>query len=125
MGEEFVVELERKRLTAMAREDLARKVQWVSAELGDGAGFDVLSFDHDGAERLIEVKTTDGAAQTPFFLTRNEMDVAKERARDWHLYRVHLFAQRPRPTTPRDDPALGSRDVACSTSSARGYVGKM
>lgn len=79
-GEEFVIDLERKRLVAGDRCDLARKVRWVAMEDGDGAGFDVLSFDLGGKERLIEVKTTNGAAQTPFFLTRNEMAVAGERS---------------------------------------------
>ena len=100
-GEEFVVDLERLILTAADRDDLARKVRWVAMEDGDGAGFDVLSFDGNGKERLIEVKTTNGAAQTPFFMTRNEMAVAEERADHWHLYRVHLFAQRPRIFTVR------------------------
>jgi hypothetical protein len=95
-GEEFVVDLERRRLFGESRPDLARKVRWVAMEDGDGAGFDVMSFDAAGSERLIEVKTTNGAAQTPFFMTRNEMDVATERSEHWHLYRVHLFAQQPR-----------------------------
>lgn len=105
-GEEFVVDLERRMLAAGDREDLARKVRWVAMEDGDGAGFDILSFDADGRERLIEVKTTNGAARTPFFMTRNEMAVAEERADHWHLYRVHLFAQQPRIFTVR--PPLGS-----------------
>lgn len=79
-GEEFVIDLERRRLAAGDRGDLARKVRWVAMEDGDGAGFDVLSFDLGGKERLIEVKTTNGAAQTPFFLTRHEMVVAGERS---------------------------------------------
>jgi hypothetical protein len=95
-GEEFVVALERRRLYDESRPDLARKVRWVAMEDGDGAGFDVISFDTAGGERLIEVKTTNGAAQTPFFMTRNEMAVATERSEHWHLYRVHLFAQQPR-----------------------------
>ncbi|MGN6539095.1 MAG: DUF3883 domain-containing protein [Mesorhizobium sp.] len=95
-GEQFVVELERNRLTGCDRLDLARKVRWVAQEDGDGAGFDVLSFTPAGEERLIEVKTTNGSARTPFFLTRNERDVAIERADTWRLYRVHLFAQKPR-----------------------------
>jgi hypothetical protein len=95
-GERFVVELERNALAAADRLDLARKVRWVAMEDGDGAGFDVLSYDQDGGERLIEVKTTNGAAQTPFFLTRNEAEVASERSLHWQLYRVHLFAQQPR-----------------------------
>lgn len=95
-GEEFVINVERRRLAAGDRGDLARKVRWVAMEDGDGAGYDVLSFDLGGKERLIEVKTTNGAAQTPFFLTRNEMVVAGERSEHWHLYRLHLFAQQPR-----------------------------
>lgn len=94
-GEEFVVDLERRRLIGTDRSDLARKVRWVSAEDGDGAGYDVLSFDPAGRERLLEVKTTNGSARTPFFLTRNERDLATERPADWRIYRVHLFAKEP------------------------------
>jgi hypothetical protein len=95
-GEEFVVDLERRQLTGADRVDLARKVRWVAAEDGDGAGYDVLSFDATGNERLLEVKTTNGSARTPFFITRNERDVATERPTDWRIYRVHCFAKNPR-----------------------------
>lgn len=93
-GEAFVFDIERRRLAGLEREDLARRVRWVSVEDGDGAGFDVLSFDSEvGRERLIEVKTTNGSARTPFFLSRNERDLARERPSDWCIYRVHLFAK--------------------------------
>lgn len=95
-GEEFVLDLERCQLTRADRPDLAGNVRWVAVEDGDGAGYDVLSFDHGGRERLIEVKTTNGSARTPFFLTRNECAVATERPADWLIYRVHLFAREPR-----------------------------
>jgi len=95
-GEEFVVQIERARLLKINRDDLARKIRWVAAEDGDGAGYDVLSFDTTGRERLIEVKTTNGAARTPFYLSRNECELAEERPNDWHIYRVHLFAKNPR-----------------------------
>jgi len=95
-GEEFVYNLERRRLAAVGRSDLSQRVRWVAAEEGDGAGYDVLSFNTTGGERLLEVKTTNGSARTPFFLTRNECDVAKERPEDWCIYRVHLFAREPR-----------------------------
>ncbi len=95
-GEEFVYNLERRRLAAVGRSDLSQRVRWVAAEEGDGAGYDVLSFNTTGRERLLEVKTTNGSARTPFFLTRNECDVAKERPEDWCIYRVHLFAREPR-----------------------------
>lgn len=94
-GEEFVFRIERQRLIANGRDDLAPKVRWTAAEVGDGAGYDVQSFTTAGADRLIEVKTTNGPARTPFFLTRNEMEVAAERPADWRLYRVHRFANDP------------------------------
>lgn len=95
-GEEFVLELERRQLTELGRQDLSRRVRWIAEEDGDGAGYDVLSFDATGRERLLEVKTTNGSAQTPFFLTRNEAALASERPDHWRLYRVHLFAKSPR-----------------------------
>ncbi len=95
-GEAFVVDVERQKLALANREDLSRKVKWVAAEDGDGAGYDVFSFDPRGRERLIEVKTTNGAARTPFFLSRNESELAMERPEDWCIYRVHMFARQPR-----------------------------
>lgn len=95
-GEEFVLSIERQRLDENNRTDLARKVRWVADEDGDGAGYDILSFTRNGDERLIEVKTTNGAARTPFFLTRNECDLATERPTDWTIYRVHMYARSPR-----------------------------
>lgn len=94
-GESFVVATERTRLVQAGREDLAEKVRWTADVDGDGAGYDVRSFDVKGEERLIEVKTTNGGARTPFFLTRNEHEVSEARSDVWRLYRVHLFAQRP------------------------------
>jgi hypothetical protein len=94
-GEAFVIEIERRQLIEADRGDLARKLRWVAAEDGDGAGYDVLSFDRRGCPRLIEVKTTNGSARTPFYLSRNERDLAAERPTDWCIYRVHLFATEP------------------------------
>ena len=110
-GEKFVVELERRQLAGLGRQDLSRKVRWIADEEGDGAGYDVLSFAPTGQERLLEVKTTNGSARTPFFLSRNELDVSKERSEDWRIYRVHLFATSPRIFTlaPPLDAALHLR----------------
>ncbi len=93
--------------TRADRADLARRVRWVADLDGDGAGYDVLSFEPGGDERLLEVKTTNGSARTPFFLSRNECTVAAERPDAWRLYRVHLFAEGPR--CVHDCAAVGDR----------------
>jgi hypothetical protein len=95
-GEEFVLEVEKTQLARVGLHRLARNVRWIAEEEGDGAGYDILSFDSTGHQRLIEVKTTNGAATTPFFLSRNEHDTAEARAGDWRLYRVHCFSKGPR-----------------------------
>ncbi|MCW5979988.1 MAG: DUF3883 domain-containing protein [Bryobacteraceae bacterium] len=95
-GEAFVLDIERRRLADADRKDLVPKVRWVAAEDGDGAGYDILSFDGSGRTRLIEVKTTNGSARTPFYLSRNERGLAARRPSEWRIYRVHLFARDPR-----------------------------
>lgn len=81
-GESFVVEIEREKLTALGRADLAEKVEWVSAVYGDGLGFDVRSFESTGEELHIEVKTTNNAASsTPFLVSRNELEYSVEETR--------------------------------------------
>ena len=83
-------------LRAAGRDDLARKVRWVSEEDGDGAGYDIASYAPDGHLRLIEVKTTNGWERTPFHITRNELAVADERRAEWCLFRMWNFAREPK-----------------------------
>lgn len=73
-GEEWVVGLERAELARLGRPDLAKRVEWTAREVGDGTGYDVASFFADGRERLIEVKTTNYGARTPFYITRWEVE---------------------------------------------------
>ncbi len=95
-GEQQIYEHEQQKLRNADRRDLARKVRWVSREDGDGAGYDIRSYDESGVERWIEVKTTRGGNTTPFYLTRNENEVAKERPDAFRLYRLYEFSQRPK-----------------------------
>lgn len=78
------------------RADLAGKVRWISEEDGDGAGFDVLSFNNDGRERCIEVKTTVGHLTTPFYLSENERAFSVERPDAFRLLRLYDFGRDPR-----------------------------
>jgi len=95
-GEELVLQFERGQLRQMGRDDLARRVRWTSREDGDGAGYDIESFTVEGRPRLIEVKTTNGWERTPFFVSRNEIEVSRERRDHWHLFRLFNLARAPR-----------------------------
>ena len=96
MGEEFALEYETARLTAAGEPRLAKQVDHVAVTQGDGLGYDILSFNTDGTDRLIEVKTTGFGIETPFFVSRNELRVSDQRARHYHLYRVFTFRTNPR-----------------------------
>lgn len=95
-GERFVVNYERARLIAAGQDSLAADIDHVAETRGDHEGFDILSFESSGAERLIEVKTTGFGRYTPFFVTSNELDVSRREQRAYHLYRVFRFRKAPR-----------------------------
>ena len=95
-GEKFVVELETRRLHGLGCNTLADKVEHAAATRGDGLGFDVLSFEPDGREKLIEVKTTAFGQLTPFYVSRNELARSDRDAPRYHLYRVFDFRRHPR-----------------------------
>ena len=70
-GEEFVIRYETNRILQFAPEDTNRIIH-LSEEQGDGAGFDIISLNENGMEIYIEVKTTKGNLNTPFYMTENE-----------------------------------------------------
>ncbi len=69
-GEDFVMALEHRRLWEAGARRLAERIEQVSKTQGDGLGYDIASFELDGRESLIEVKTTSFGALTPFFASR-------------------------------------------------------
>lgn len=95
-GEEFVMNFERARLIGAGKQTLADRIEHTSRVQGDGAGYDILSFEPSGRERLIEVKTTKYGRETPFFLSRNEVAVSESHAPEYHLYRLFAFRAGPR-----------------------------
>jgi hypothetical protein len=94
-GEQFVLNFERARLLASGQDALAAKIEHVSRTRGDHEGFDVLSFEADSSERLIEVKTTAFGALTPFFVSANQVRESQKRHDRYHLYRVFQFRKDP------------------------------
>ena len=69
------------------------RILHLSAEQGDGAGFDILSLNNNGSQRYIEVKTTKSGLDSPFYITENERlflesQKGKEAA---FIYRIYNF----------------------------------
>jgi hypothetical protein len=95
-GEEFVVLFEQWRLAQSGKKGLAEMVEHVSQTKGDGLGFDVLSFEQNGEERFIEVKTTAFGKETPFFLSQTELERSQTDAPQYLLYRVFEFRAAPK-----------------------------
>ena len=95
-GEEFALEFERWRLIQLGNPRLADRVEHVSVTRGDGLGYDLLSYETDGRERFIEVKTTAFGQTTPFFVSANEARFARQNEPSFHLYRLFEFRSSPR-----------------------------
>ena len=87
---------EHRRLWQDGRRDLADRIEHVSRTRGDGLGYDILSFETSGLERLIEVKTTAFGAMTPFFASRAEVRVSEEHSDSFRLFRIHKFREAPK-----------------------------
>jgi hypothetical protein len=96
-GEEFALKVEKNRLQLLGREDLAKEVEWTSKVKGDGAGYDIRSFDHERERELfIEVKTSNGGKYQPFYISENEVAFAKDYSEQYSLYRVFNFKRGPK-----------------------------
>jgi len=95
LGEKWVIECEKKRLIEAGRPDLAEKVLWVSKVMGDGYGYDIASFTSNGKPIFIEVKTTNGLASRPFYISETELKVADKEEGSYRIYRVFNFAGNP------------------------------
>jgi hypothetical protein len=95
MGEELVIEIEKRRLEAMDREDLIPKIAYV-AKYKDGLGYDIISMDVDAEgneqEIYIEVKTTAGDKNMPFYVSHNEISVSRKYGELYYIYRIYNLA---------------------------------
>jgi hypothetical protein len=92
-GEEFVIAYEKHKLRS--HPDLAKQIRWV-AESDDSAGFDVLSYDPDGSEIYIEVKSTTGKWDSEFYMSINELTIAGKLGDSYQIYRVFDLGSSPK-----------------------------
>jgi hypothetical protein len=110
-GEAFVLNYEKARLVDAGQERLASKVEHTARVRGDHEGYDILSFETSGRERLIEVKTTKYGNETPFFVSWNEVAVSKRETEKYQVYRLFQFRE-----VPRMYMLEGSIEVSCLLS---------
>jgi uncharacterized protein DUF3883 len=96
-GEEFTLNYERQRLARAGRDDLVREIEWTSKDKGDGAGYDIRSFNLDDEKELfIEVKTTKLGKYLPFYVSNNEVEFSKLNQKQYSLYRIYEYRNDPK-----------------------------
>lgn len=98
-GEEFALEYEIDRLIealAIDRTLATQNVQHLSRLQGDGLGYDISSINDDGSPRYIEVKTTSGDFNQPFYMSKNERHFFEEYEDSAFIYRVYNFNRETR-----------------------------
>lgn len=86
VGEKYVFEREKRVLSEIGRNDLAKNVIWIS-ESDCAAGFDIMSYTFDGIPKYIEVKTTSGNGRN-FEISLNEWNTASAFGERYYIYRV-------------------------------------
>ena len=87
IGEDLVRLYEISYLKSIGRDIDAEKVRLTSGQ----EAFDILSFDENGQEKYIEVKTTLGGADTPFFISKNSYDMMQRHPTNYWIYRLYNF----------------------------------
>ncbi len=122
-GEEIVLEMEKSYLNSIGMKELSGKVRHVSKEIGDGLGYDILSYFADGQEKYIEVKSSNKANNNSFYLSQNELDFMKNNKYNSVIYRIFNINENeeiPTLRVHRADDILGYKQIIPSQ-----YIVKM
>lgn len=88
LGELLVLQHEQEKLKSLG---IKKEPEHKSKSEGDGLGYDILSYNEKGQEIYIEVKTTVRNFDTPFFITRNELERSKQDSDKFFLYRLYEY----------------------------------
>jgi len=90
-GEMYVWDAEKKILKTGEKPYLADMMYHASKELGDGLGYDIISFTPEGKVKFIEVKTTTSDKNSKFFISDNELEFSELNPEYYYLYRLYNF----------------------------------
>jgi uncharacterized protein DUF3883 len=87
-GEQIVVKAERQLLIKKGKTNLAKKVDHISNK-DDTVGYDIISYDIDGNEKFIEVKSTlKPVGMCNIFISANELGIAQSKE-NYFIYIVY------------------------------------
>ena len=86
-GENYVYEYEYKKLEKIGRKDLADQIK-KHCELREYPGWDITSYDENGNEIYIEVKSTKGKKIDQLDITNNEWNGAIQKKDNYYIYLV-------------------------------------
>lgn len=91
LGEKIAIEIEKRRLISIHRDDLISRITHV-AKYKDGLGYDIISTDVDEngneVEIYIEVKTTSGDVDMPFYVSNRELEISRLYNKLYYIYRI-------------------------------------
>lgn len=93
-GEYMVLNYEKNKLKALKESNKLKSnktVEHISMTKGDSVGFDIKSYEENDVEIHIEVKTTEGGIDCPFYMSSNEVNYSKEQPGCYRLYRIYNF----------------------------------
>ena len=87
-GEKYVYEYEKNKLERLGLGDLANKIIKQYEDLSFFPGYDIQSFDEQGNQIFIEVKSTKGKNKNYFEISENEISAAKKYGSAYFIYQV-------------------------------------
>lgn len=88
LGELLVLQYEEEKLRDWK---ITKQPEHISKTEGDGLGYDILSYDRQENPIYIEVKTTRGPIDTPFYITAHERAQSIAESNRFYLYRLYEY----------------------------------
>jgi hypothetical protein len=110
-GEQIVVIEERQILIRKGREDLAEKVNQIS-KIDDSIGYDIQSYDIDGKEKYIEVKSTlKPVGFCNIYISANELAIAKSKDNYYFYFVYDVGDKKPKIWKIKGTSFLNDRNI--------------
>jgi len=119
-GEVIVLNAERNSLRKIGKAVLANGIRQISKE-NTSAGYDILSFEEDGQNKYIEVKSTNNSpsSKANFIITINECEKAKK-LKNYYIYIVfNVKSKNPKIWRLRDPFSLQGKGLTLTPISFR------